>query len=404
MVIGMNMFAETFAHKSILRVLAAATLVMMLSSTAYAATGGVLDNVQDQLVNAAKGWESTLTDGAKSLATIEIGLSAIFLAVAGADIQAWAVELVKRIMFIGFFAFVLANGPQFAKDVTESLWQIGSSSTSGNVSPSMLLDTGLNVNAALTKQIDALGWQAIAQKLYLAGAGWIVLICMSLFAAVLLAVIVEMYVGLMAGIIMLGLGGSSFTKDYPIRYLAYAFSVGMKLMALAIIGGTGSNILLSLASDTTLSTDSSGAAVLAAVAVVMFALAVFVPGIIQGVAQGVSVGSGMEAIKTGQGTTHYTGSAFRAGSAVAGAAIGVGGLAAGAYEAGKLAKNSGASPGQAVAAAFGAGASAFTGGAADKMSGAQGSYGATTLGLANAKLREANAARAKPQNSGSSKA
>ncbi len=375
-------------------------VLLAISGSAHAASGGALETVQTQIINAAKGWEATLTNAATSLfwllALIEIGVASIFLAIAGADIQAWAVELIKRIMFIGLFAFVLQSGPQFAKDVTHSLWQIGSSTSSGSVTPSSLLDTGLNVNAAITKQIDALGFSAIAQKFYLALAGWIVLIAMALFAAVLLSVIVEMYIGIMAGIVMLGLGGSSYTKDFSIRYLVYAFGVGMKLMALSIIGGTGSNILLSLASSSTMTTDSTAGAVLAAVAIVMFTLAVFVPGIIQGVVQGASVGNGMETIRSGQGLSSYTASGFRAGAVAAGAATGVGMLASGAYEAGKLARNDGASMGQAISAAFGASGRALASGAADKMSGAQGSHGISTLGLANAKLREANAATSQP--------
>jgi type IV secretion system protein TrbL len=76
-------------------------------------------------------------------------------------------------------------------------------------------------------------------------------IAFSLVAAIFLAVLIEMYVGLLAGMIMLGLGGSSFTKDFAVRYLVYAFSVGMKLMSLVMIANIGSQVLLGLANDPT---------------------------------------------------------------------------------------------------------------------------------------------------------
>ena len=68
---------------------------------------------------------------------------------------------------------------------------------------------------------------------------------------------VEMYVGLLAGMIMLGLGGSSFTKDFAVRYLVYAFSVGMKLMALVMIARIGSEVLIGLAEAPTARRTSS---------------------------------------------------------------------------------------------------------------------------------------------------
>ena len=65
-------------------------------------------------------------------------------------------------------------------------------------------------------------------------------------------------IGLLAGMIMLGLGGSSYTKDFAIRYLTYAFSVGMKLMALVMIAKIGSEVLIGLANDATVGDEFIG--------------------------------------------------------------------------------------------------------------------------------------------------
>lgn len=393
---------NTVISRSFLKAVVLGAVFMCISASAgYAQTAGALDTVQNNLANAAKSWESTLISAATSLfwllATIEIGLAAVWLAVNAATLEAWATELVKRIIFIGFFAFVLTQGPQLAKDIVDSLWGIGSGSVSGKLSPADLFDTGLQVNGVLNRQIEGLNWTAIAQALMLAGSGLIVLLCMALFAAVLLAVIVEMYIGLIAGMIMLGLGGSSYTKDFAIRYLVYAFSIGMKLMALSIIAKTGSTLITNLAANPAMTTTASGPGMLAAIALAMFALSIFVPNIIQGVVQGVSVGSGMEVIKSGQGTSYYAGAAFRqtasiAGS-IAGAGIGAAALSSGMYQAGKAATNEGQSPARSVAAAFGTGGKVLSSAAADKLSGAPGAQSASTLGLANHKLRQSPPAK-----------
>lgn len=47
------------------------------------------------------------------------------LAIQAPALEAWFGELVRRILFIGFFLFVLQVGPEFARAVVDSLFQIG---------------------------------------------------------------------------------------------------------------------------------------------------------------------------------------------------------------------------------------------------------------------------------------
>ena len=105
----------------------------------------VLDDLQQQVTSAARSWEDRLLQAATSLfwmlAAIEIGLAAIWLAINAATLESWFAELVRRIMFIGFFAFVLASGPELAKAIVNSLWEIGSSSSGGRVSPADIFAT-----------------------------------------------------------------------------------------------------------------------------------------------------------------------------------------------------------------------------------------------------------------------
>lgn len=109
----------SFRSSKILTVAAVAGLVLWTIHPAVAADGSVLTTVENQVVTAAKGWETTVTNAAKSLfwilAGIEVGVAAVWLAIQAASIEAWFAELVRRIMFIGFFAFVLTQGPSSPK-------------------------------------------------------------------------------------------------------------------------------------------------------------------------------------------------------------------------------------------------------------------------------------------------
>ncbi|MBB3302833.1 type IV secretion system protein TrbL [Rhizobium sp. BK077] len=361
---------------------------------AFAQEGQVLTELENQVSSAAKGWETTIMEAAKSLfwilATIEIGIAAVWLAIQSASLDSWFAELVRRIMFIGFFAFVLTQGPTFARAVVDSLFQIGAGG--GSASPAEVFDAGIRVASQMSEQAQFGVFEDNALAIAAVLAMGIVVISFSLVAAIFVSVMVEMYVGLLAGMIMLGLGGSSFTKDFAIRYLVYAFGVGMKLMALVMIAKIGSNVLLGLAQAPTASSDQFVTTLaIAGISVVVFIIAMYVPNIIQGVVQGASVSGGMEAIRHGgQAASFAAGAGFlAAGAAGAGFAAAQAARAGGSSVAGAALRGVGAS--------FSSGAQAAGSAAKEKAIGSPGAYAGSILGLANAKLDEQRGGHSGPK-------
>lgn len=360
---------------------AAGIFVMSIGPT-LAQDGSVLSALQAEMTAAAKGWESTVMNAARSLfwilATIEIAIAAVWLALQAASLDSWFAELVRRIIFVGFFAFVLAEGPTFAKAVVDSLFQIGAGS--GTASPADIFNAGLTVATKMSEKVQFGLFEDNALAISAAFAMVVTVIAFSLVAAIFVSVMVEMYLGLLAGMIMLGLGGSSFTKDFAVRYLVYAFSVGMKLMALVMISRIGSEVLIGLSNRPDVGDQFQTALAIAGIAVVVFIIAMYVPGIIQGVVQGASVTGGMETIRHGGQAASFT----------AGAAM----LAAGAARAGgaaaQSARSAGSSTGGAalrgIGTAIGSGARAAGSAAKEKAIGSPGAYAGSLFGLANAKL------------------
>ncbi|OWV64163.1 conjugal transfer protein TrbL [Rhizobium sp. R339] len=374
--------------------LIAGLLCLVFATPAFAQQGQVLTELENQVSTAAKGWETTIMDAAKSLfwilATIEVGIAAVWLALQAASLDSWFAELVRRIMFIGFFAFVLTQGPTFARAVVDSLFQIGAGG--GSASPAEVFDAGIRVASQMSQQAQFGVFEDNALAIAAVLAMGVVVICFSLVAAIFVSVMVEMYVGLLAGMIMLGLGGSSFTKDFAVRYLVYAFSVGMKLMALVMIAKIGSEVLLGLANAPTASSDQFVTTLaIAGISVVVFIIAMYVPNIIQGVVQGASVSGGMEAIRHGgQAASFATGAGFLgAGAAGAGFAAGQAARAAGSSVAGAALRGFGAGVGFAGMAAGSA--------AKEKAIGSPGAYAGSILGLANAKLDQARGGHSGPK-------
>jgi type IV secretion system protein TrbL len=370
-----------------------AAIMVALTTPAFAQDGTLLTNLQNDVVNAAHGWESTVTSAAKSLfwilAGIEVGIAAVWLALSAASLDTWFAELVRRIMFIGFFLFVLEQGPSFAKAIVDSLFELGAKG--GSASPADVFNAGLSVAATLSAKAQFGLFSDNALAIAAVFAMVIVVVSFSLVAAIFVTVMVEMYVGLLAGMIMLGLGGSSFTKDFALRYLIYAFSVGMKLMALVMIAHIGSEVLINLANQSSNSDQFLSTLAVAGISVVVFIICIYVPNIIQGVVQGVSVTGGMEVIRHG---------AQAASFAAGGSALAWGGARAGA-SAFSDARAGGSSFGAAalkgMGHAIGASGGALASAARDKAIGVPGSWGASTHGLANAKLDHAQQSNPRPE-------
>lgn len=377
--------------------------VALIASPALAQDGSVLNTLENQIVTAAKGWQDTISNAARSLfwilAGIEVGIAAVWLALQAASLDAWFAELVRRIMFIGFFAFVLERGPALAKAIVDSLFQIGTGG--GSASPANVFNAGLMIASKMSEKISFGLFQDNALALSAALAMIVSVIAFSLVAAIFISVLVEMYVGLLAGMILLGLGGSSFTKDFAVRYLIYAFSVGMKLMALVMIARIGSEVLIGMANEPSVGDQYQTALAIAGIAVVVFVIAMYVPNIIQGVVQGASVTGGMETIRHG----------LQAANFAIGTAVGTGALARGGAIAGASAYSDARSTGSSMAGAAlkgmasggAAAAGALASAARDQAMGGRGAYGTSTLGLANAKLDEANRSSAHRGSEGAGK-
>jgi type IV secretion system protein TrbL len=292
--------------------IAASLGVLFFLQPALAQDGSLLTTLENEVADAAQGWETTVMQAARSLfwilAGIEVGIAAVWLALGAASLDTWFAELVRRIMFIGLFVFILEQGPDFARAMVDSLFQIGAGG--GSASPANVFNAGLQVASQMSEKAQFGLFEDNALAIAAVFAMVIVVIAFSLVAAIFVAVMAEMYVGLLAGMIMLGLGGSSFTKDFAVRYLVYAFSVGMKLMALVMIARIGSEVLIDLANSPSGADEFLSTLAIGGISVVVFVIAMYVPNIVQGVVQGVSVTGGMETIRHGgQAATMAAGSA-----------------------------------------------------------------------------------------------
>ena len=209
----------------------------------------------DQYRNQRITWSANIWPFANTLfgilATIEFAWSAAVMLLEKNDLQSWTSALVRKIMWIGAFYALLLNGRIWIPAIIDSFERIGQTASGFNgISPSSVFAQGINIAGAL---MDGASTSAFFTN---TGA------CLSLILAAALIVLaftgitiqfvvamVESYIVVAAGFIFLGFGGSRWTAPYTERYIGLAVSVGVKIMMIYLLIGTGMDVALTWVDD-----------------------------------------------------------------------------------------------------------------------------------------------------------
>ena len=280
-----------------LRTLLAVTVVLSViavSGQAVAAEGSAtsLDKIVTLYRDNAASWQTTLSALALRLflilAAIEFAYTAIRLAFRGSDLSEWMAELLNQVLFIGFFLTLLLNSSAWAKAIVDSFRsaanQAGQASGgAANLSPSDIFDVGLQIASKVGDQTSLL---SPGTSLGLIVCALVILVCFALIAAFLILALVESYVVISAGVLLMGFGGSRWTKDYALKVVIYAVSVGAKLFILQLLVALGQQIFNGLLQN--FETSLSDIFVVVGAAIVMLALTKIIPDMIQGLINGTS--------------------------------------------------------------------------------------------------------------------
>lgn len=317
----------------------AAVALLLFSGQALGADADVIQSLQDEFRNQTGTWFGPLKNIATwlliGLATIAWTWSAGQMVLRNADLQEFMVELVRLVIFVGFFLALILNADTWSTALINGfMWtgnQAAGTGITGEVNPAAILERGFILGARIIEASGRITYLAFAILALVA------LVLYALVAAYALLVMAEMYIVTAAGVLLLGFGGSQWTADYAKRYITYCVSVGAKLYVLFLIVGLGEQFIYNWAIGQDKSQFSIVLAILG-VLVMLVVLIKMIPDIIQGIINGTSIGSGTPSI-TGMG-------AAVAGAAI-GATVGVAGGAMAVREAAKLAGEQlgGGSPG-----------------------------------------------------------
>lgn len=258
---------------------------------------------------------------ANILVAIDITLAALMWSMSsGEDVLA---RLIRKVLYVGFFAFLIGNFHSLSTIVLESFSGLGLKASGAGVSaddllrPGKLAALGISAGKPLLEAAAELSgfpglFENLVQILVLLVAFLLVIVAFFVMAVQIFVVLIEFKLTTLAGFVLVPFGLFGRTAFLAEKVLGAIIATGVKVLVLAVVVGIGSTLF-----DQFVSAWEGGQPTLEQVlalvlaAVTLLGLSIFCPSIASGLVSG--------APQLGAGAAVGTGLAI-GGMAVAGAA------------------------------------------------------------------------------------
>lgn len=243
-------------HKKILSagflmLICAFNLYFNTASAALPQASGVFDNYATHFLDAVATWDQTLTSVAKTvfyvLMTISLAWRYLIMAVKGGEMNDIMIDLIRTAMICGLFTWVIQNYSVFFEDL---FWGMGdlavsASGSSSMPTPSSVISYGLDVSGMIYE--EHVGLSAVGLlSLVVAGA----VIVLFVFTGIqLLLSFVSFYFSLYAGIFILALWGTEWTRDSAMMWLKSLLARSFEYFATLLIAQVSMQVFLGLIGD-----------------------------------------------------------------------------------------------------------------------------------------------------------
>jgi type IV secretion system protein TrbL len=246
---------------------------------------------------------------ATTLVAIDVTLAALFWAwSSGDEILA---RLIKKTLYVGFFAFILSNFNNLAQIIYASFSGLGLKAAGGGLSatdflhPGKLAQDGIDAGKPILAAAQKLCgfpdfFSNIPEIFVLLVTFLVILIAFFVLAVQLFVTLIEFKLTTLAGFVLVPFGLFGKTAFLAERVLGNVIASGVKVLVLAVIVGVGSNLFGQLIQTFGgQAPDLEQCLSLALGAVCLFGLGIFGPGIANGLVSGAPQLSAGAAVGTG---------------------------------------------------------------------------------------------------------
>lgn len=221
-----------------------------VSAHAQSADFSVLNGVQAKFEPLKATWGRIIKSYAErlfwALVAVDFGWTTVTYVIEKSDVGDMLGSLAKKMMTICFFFTLLKMSDTWIPMILDSFSQIGKEAggVSGqSMTPDGIAGVGFSTALGMFEALNGKGMtEKIALVLPITGLAILVFLAFLFVAAQLLVTLIESYIAIGGGIIMLGFGGSRWTTDMASKYMQYAVATGVKLMVIYLIVGAGQTL------------------------------------------------------------------------------------------------------------------------------------------------------------------
>ena len=316
--------------------LLAALISAQAAQAADLDSGNMLNQILDSFSAVAITWQSKILSAATwlfwSLALVSMVWTYGFMALRRADIQEFFAETIKFFGTLGFFWWLLINGPAISLSIINTMRTISAEASGlGNgLSPSGIVDIGFSILSKVSESASLLSPVVSAVMLV---AAIVVLIVLALIAVNMLLLLVSAWLLAYAGVFLLGFGGSRWTSDIAISFYKAVLGIGIQLFTMILLIGIGKSFIDQYYTAFKAGTpDLNSLCVLLVASVVLLTLVNKLPPMLAGIVgsggQSSGIGSFGAGAAIGAATMAASAAASAGASALAGATQATGGMSA----------------------------------------------------------------------------
>jgi type IV secretion system protein TrbL len=193
--------------------------------------------------NASAGWLQILLPIAQNLflflATLELAWSGIWWALAKRHEDVILIPILRRVVQLMFFYSLLLLAPQWIPTIIGSFAHAGQlASGFGSLDPDSVLQQGISIQIAMYSKVAlvlAVGPPAMLVHI----PALLFVLSFAVIAGTLLVTLIESFLVIGGGVLLLGFAASRWTITFAEGYLLYAVRVGVKLFVIYLLIGVG---------------------------------------------------------------------------------------------------------------------------------------------------------------------
>ncbi|VWD28920.1 putative plasmid conjugal transfer protein [Burkholderia contaminans] len=318
------------------KLIALGSMIFLHVATVLAApmNANVVDSVMGKYQSAAGAWGNVMVSYGSwlfwGLALVSMVWTYGMMAMRRADIQEFFAESIRFFGTLGFFWWILYNGPAIGVAIVKSMWMIGAKAIgqATDFTPGSIVQIGYDIFAKALDQSSV--WSPTDSVVGVLMA-LVVMLVLAIVGANLLLVFVSAWIMIYGGVFFLGFGGSRWTSDIAISFYKHVLAIGAELMVMLLLIGIGKTFINEYYSSMAAGIDLKEMAVMLIAAFVLMYLTNKIPSRVAGIVGVGGVGSiggvGLGSLMAAASMT--AGAAVSAGSAVvAGATSSAGGASA----------------------------------------------------------------------------